>query len=77
MNRRGFLGSILGAFALDPERLLYRPGAKLISIPQPRVRIEFDKDLDTGLYVRYLKQFNRYDLMSYKPKTEDWRVIFA
>lgn len=36
MNRRGFLGALLGA-ALDPERLLWVPGKKLISIPAPRV----------------------------------------
>lgn len=32
MTRRGLLAA-LGGFALDPERLLWRPGAKLISIP--------------------------------------------
>ena len=38
MNRRGFI-SALSAFAatavLDPERLLWRRGEKLISIPKP------------------------------------------
>ena len=33
MNRRAFLASTIAAFALDPERLLWRPGAKTISIP--------------------------------------------
>ena len=37
-SRRGFLG-MLGAaaagFALDPERALWTPGARLISIPRP------------------------------------------
>lgn len=32
MNRRGFLGALMGA-SLDPERLLWTPGKKLISIP--------------------------------------------
>ncbi len=45
MNRRGFLGAVAGALAgavYDPERALWRPGAKLISIPsQLRVRHEF------------------------------------
>jgi len=40
MNRRGFLGALFGggaaALALDPEKLLWRPGAKLISIPAIR-----------------------------------------
>lgn len=35
MGRRGFLGALMGApFALDPERLLWKPGAKLVSIPK-------------------------------------------
>lgn len=36
MNRRGFFGLLAGAIAgatLDPERLLWVPGRKLISIP--------------------------------------------
>lgn len=35
MNRRGFFASLAGAsaFALDPERALWVPGAKTISIP--------------------------------------------
>jgi len=40
MNRRGFLGAMLGAVAgatLDPERLLWVPGRKVISIPRTRV----------------------------------------
>jgi hypothetical protein len=36
MTRRGFLGAIAAALvAPDPEQLLWRPGAKLISIPRP------------------------------------------
>jgi hypothetical protein len=40
LNRRGFL-SLLGigaaTAAIDPERLIWTPGRKLISIPAPRV----------------------------------------
>lgn len=38
-NRRGFLGMLAAAIAgatLDPERLLWEPGKKLISIAAPR-----------------------------------------
>lgn len=52
MNRRGFLGALAAgaaAFAIDPERALWVPGAKTISIPRPRVitissrlRLEFE-----------------------------------
>jgi hypothetical protein len=34
-SRRAFLG-LLAAAALDPDRALWVPGAKLISIPRPR-----------------------------------------
>ncbi len=37
MNRRGFLSALIASCGLDPERLLYVPGAKLISIPAPSV----------------------------------------
>jgi hypothetical protein len=34
VKRREFIGLLAGAFALDPERLLWTPGKKLISIPK-------------------------------------------
>ena len=37
MNRRGFLSTLLGAAVLDPEKLLWVPGQKLISIPSVTV----------------------------------------
>lgn len=40
LGRRAFLAMLAGA-ALDPERLLWRPGAKLISIPRPPLVVEF------------------------------------
>jgi hypothetical protein len=42
LNRRGFLGAIGAAVAaatLDPERALWIPGAKVYSIPAPRVEV--------------------------------------
>ena len=35
MNRRGFLAALAAAFVTDPEKLLWVPGQKLISIPAP------------------------------------------
>lgn len=35
MTRRGFIAAFAAAVALDPEKLLWRPGEKLISIPAP------------------------------------------
>lgn len=34
-SRRGFLGAIAAALVLDPERALWVPGRKHISIPAP------------------------------------------
>jgi len=36
LGRRGFLGALAAALVFDPERALWRPGEKLISIPKPR-----------------------------------------
>jgi hypothetical protein len=33
MTRRALFASLAAAFVLDPERLLWKPGAKLISVP--------------------------------------------
>jgi len=43
IDRRGFLASIAAAFVCDPERLLWEPGKKLISIPpaMPVGRVQF------------------------------------
>lgn len=41
MKRRAFLASLGAAFALDPERALWVPGAKTISVPAPRVTRSF------------------------------------
>lgn len=42
VTRRGFLASLAAALvAPDPERLLWRPGARLISIPRPASPISY------------------------------------
>lgn len=42
MNRRGFLATLAAAFvAPDPERLLWVPGARLISVPAPSVAYSY------------------------------------
>ena len=35
-TRRNFLGCLAAALVLDPERALWVPGKKLISIPKPK-----------------------------------------
>lgn len=48
MKRRGFLSALLGAAAFDPERLLWVPGKKLISIPPPPKFEFFIYSMQTG-----------------------------
>jgi hypothetical protein len=40
VNRRGFLSALIAGAMVDPERLLWVPGKKLISIPAPLYSIE-------------------------------------
>jgi|GEM_PF-5437520 len=40
LTRRSFLAAIAGAFVVDPERALWTPGAKLISIPASIIKPE-------------------------------------
>jgi len=50
LSRRGFfksLGAILAGASLDPERALWIPGRKLISIPEP-----------ANLCIRYIQMFD-------------------
>jgi hypothetical protein len=37
MNRRTFLSALAATFVADPEKALWVPGKKLISVPKPRV----------------------------------------
>jgi hypothetical protein len=49
MTRRGFLGMLAAAVAapvLDPEKLLWVPGATLISIPAPSPYESFNPMMD-------------------------------
>lgn len=60
MNRRAFLRTLLGsaaALTLDPERLLWVPGAKTIFLPSSRVLTADDLEFwgilaicDDGIY---------------------------
>lgn len=57
MNRRGFIGALAAAaFALDPDRALWVPGAKLISIPAPRLPFR----LEVGDIVTFAPWPERY-----------------
>jgi hypothetical protein len=70
VNRRGFLAAALGALAYDPERALWTPGKKLISIPRP-----------VDLYAFALRELNRMpgrmreDFAFLPPEEFDRRVL--
>lgn len=59
MNRRGFLSALAAAVAgpmvLDPERLLFVPGRKLISIPvtlgEPFKSVEFEYSAEEIMFL--------------------------
>ena len=63
MTRRALLALAFGA-VLDPDRLLWRPGQRLISVPKPRPMTLFVKssgsDQNSGEnYKAPLKTFSR------------------
>jgi len=47
MNRREFIASLAAAFALDPERLLWIPGAKKIFIPSAEIKVFSVEEMET------------------------------
>jgi hypothetical protein len=78
VNRRGFLGALIAgaaAAAVDPERLLWVPGRKLISIPAPRVAMvaEILRIRQVGLFDRNTGEYLwRMDAVfgNFKPEAE-------
>lgn len=81
MNRRGFLGALLGgtvgagiAATLDPEKLLWLPGAKTIFIPKVQ-------PVDPAYeYINHLRDAIRYqgriinDLIPVTMDLNDWTI---
>lgn len=53
MNRRAFFATLAAGLAAvaDPERLLWVPGRKLISIPARSVELKFSPGYEEELYV--------------------------
>jgi hypothetical protein len=53
LNRRSFLAILAAGLALDPERMLWLPGKKLISIPKPRLAydVRTQKFLTTDIVI--------------------------
>lgn len=69
MNRRGFIGSLLATAVIDPEKLLWVPGKKHISIPN---RILHPGDWFTVSYVGYVTDIKVGDLISFDRVVRDF-----
>lgn len=70
MRRRSFLAAIAAAFvAPDPEKLLWVPGKKVISVPPPRAVPA----------PRRVKLYSRYELMDVTTHSSvhPWRTFVA
>jgi hypothetical protein len=64
MNRRGFLsflGAAVAGATLDPERLLWKPGAKTISIPSPLLSFSMDEFREAYLRPLAIEIANQMD----------------
>jgi hypothetical protein len=61
MTRRGLLAA-LAACALDPERLLWRPGAKLISIPKDEFRRNYIEPALAAMLKKIRERYAASDL---------------
>ena len=55
MNRRAFLASLLATAALDPEKLLWVPGARTIFVP-PAPRVYTSSEI--GVSIRFLRSYD-------------------
>jgi hypothetical protein len=68
ISRRGFVGAIAAAFVVDPDRLLWVRGAKLISVPAVRVADPWDA---LKLDPRCLT-FEEIDARYWQPAWREW-----
>lgn len=71
INRRGFLslfGAAAATAAIDPERLLWVPGAKVISVPRV-IRIDRSMRLGDTLFVRIPMRFTARQGPAYYPES--------
>ena len=73
MNRRGFLAALAGAFVADPERALWVPGQKVISIPKPaierpRLVYFFTANGDTWVRAKVLLHRTPYGDFAFTPE---------
>lgn len=55
ISRRSFFSAAAAALSLDPERLLWVPGAKLYSIPKPQPRTHAVISIPVGRFAPIIK----------------------
>ncbi len=66
MNRRDFLAALIAGATQDPERLLWIPGRKTISIPAPIT----NRIIGPGGYEQLQYFYNRYLLLGIAERPE-------
>lgn len=67
MNRRAFFASLVAACVLDPERLLWVPGKKMISIPAPK--------FEPAVIAHLLQQFKLGDIVTIQGLDGRWKTL--
>jgi hypothetical protein len=66
MTRRGILGALLGAATMDPERLLWVPGKRVISIPKPIANSYGVPEVYWVSLDEYVRSRRRLEIMRYR-----------
>lgn len=62
MNRRAFLSALAATFVIDPERALFVPGRKLISIPKPTpIRVSVASIVELHIDESFRLAIEQYD----------------
>lgn len=73
-NRRGFLAAMAAAFVVDPEKLLWRPGAKTFSIPKLSMAVDMASgDSETVVvitHIDFVKGIVYMESVSYNPHSK-------
>ena len=78
LSRRQLLAALAGAAAIaaDPERALWVPGRKLISIPKPRGNVIITGDQFAREALEILKSgLVLADVRLHKPRVGDWILV--
>jgi hypothetical protein len=77
MNRRGFIAALAGAFVADPEKLLWVPGKKLISIPAPRKNYILTPEEYTREVLRQLSEYYTFKTLQNAEEVLNFKQVMG